>query len=106
MLPTQLQVADLIPNVNILPNKEGKLEITDLLEPTSIYTAVGFPDPGEPRVKILLQDLISRPNRPESAVPDTLQYLISAEQELEDLLPRRITRSMYYLHLYSLQYNQ
>ena len=80
MLPAQLQIADLIPNVNILPNKEGDLEITGLPEPTSIYTAEGFPDPGEPKVKTTLQDLITRPNRPDSAVPDTLQYLISAEQ--------------------------
>ena len=95
MLPTQLQIADLIPNVNILPNKEGDLEITGLPEPTSIYTAEGFPDPGEPRVKTSLQDLITRPHRLDSAVPDTLQYLISAEQETEDLLPHTIYGTTY-----------
>ena len=94
MLPSQLQKANATPTVAITPDADRVLEITGLADPISIYTAEGFPDPGEQGVKIPIQDLMARPNRLESTVPDTLQYLISAEQELEDLLPRRITRSV------------
>ena len=70
------------------------LEITGLAESTLIYTAEGYPDPGEPRVIPRLQDLIARPYRLDGSVPDTLQYLISEEQEEQDLRQGPITRSM------------
>ena len=81
MLSSQLKIAELQPNVNILPGSDGVLDITGLDEPTSIYTSEGYPDPGEPRTPTPLQNLLEAPYRPTSAVPDTLQYLISAEQE-------------------------
>ena len=94
MLSSQLMIADLLPNVDILPGPDGELDITGLPEPTSIYSAEVYPDLGKPRTPTPSHDLLAAPYRSDSAVPDTLQYVISTEQENMDLRLCPVTRSM------------
>ena len=79
MLSSQLMIADLLPNVDILPGPDGELDITGLPEPTSIYSAEVYPDPGKPRTPTPSHDLLAAPYRSDSAVPDTLQYRVFAD---------------------------
>ena len=95
-LATQLQIADKISDVKVVRADDGLFDIIELPEPKSIYTVVKFPDPVEERVP---EAPMLTPEQQslywsDSAVPDILQYLISAEQEARDLATGLITRSM------------
>ena len=91
-----MQIADKSSEVKIVRSEDGIYDIIGLPAPKSIFAAEGYPDlaeertPDRPTITPEQQSLY----RQDSAVPDILQYLISAERKANDLAKGPVTRSM------------
>jgi hypothetical protein len=93
-----LELSRSLQDVQFSTSPEGEIEISGMREPPSVYASEGFQDPMESvsRPTLSIPSLSTTPSiyRNNSAVPDSLQQYITAEEEMLAMDSRRITRSM------------